>query len=161
MKAEGQHWTLSSPILYFEAGFLTEPIAAVLERLVGGWLQVAADWLDSYSQRSTCLCPPSTGFTDAHLNAWICSLCGCWESELKSPGLHKENDFPTEPSPRHICLSSSLPVFCSTSVSAHLFRSSVAHLFCTRTQPQSFVKLDSLSFCFLLCLPFLPLTVFH
>lgn len=97
------------PLSCFEAGFLTESVAAVLERL-------AAGWLDSCSQRSTCLCPPSTGFTDAHLNTWVCSLHRCWESELKSPGLHRESDFPTEPSPSHICLSSSLWVFCSTSV---------------------------------------------
>lgn len=55
------------------------------------------------------------------------------------------------------------PLSClpATSVSARPFRSFVARLLCTRTQPWSFVKLDSLSFLFLLCLPFLPLTVSH
>lgn len=153
----------SLPSYVLRQVFLLTLQLAVLERLAGVWLGsgwglaggwlgagwgLAAGWLDSYSQRSTRLCPPSTGFTDEHLNTWICSLCRCWESELMSPGLHRESDFPSEPSPSHFCLSLSLPVFCSTSV---LYQDTALVL----------CEAGFSFFLFLLRLPFLPLTEFH
>lgn len=146
-------WMLPSPILCFEAGFLTDSIAWSFGKV--GW-ELARGWLGAGWGLTGQLFPE---IPPVFAHPALASQMSTWTlGFVLYAGTANLNSRPRACTGKAIFPLSCLP---ATSVSARLFRSFVAHLFCTRTQPWSFVKLDSLSFLLLLCLPFLPLTVSH